>query len=772
VADGSRLVDIGSSRGRGGFGPNSYLNYLDLRRRTTTLGSAYAYSRFPQPVSLSSAGDGIRDSRALVTVVTTNYFTGLGVTPAAGRLFDASDRDQPGASPNAVLSHRLWTRQVNQDARVVGRTLTLNGVPFTIVGVASAGFQGTGIRASDVWVPMGMAGAITAQGKAAPADRTAAWLLVGGRLRPGVLLSQAAAEMEVIGQALASEYPAENREFGLRLFASSPVPGSNGPLIAFLGLLMLIVSLVLMVACANVAGVLLARAASRRQEIALRLTLGAGRGRLVRQLLTETLLLFAVGGTAGLWLAGSATSLLSSYVSASSFALDVPLVLDARVITFTTALTLVAAVVSGLAPALQGSKADVAAALKDDAHSPVHLRLRHAFLAAQVALSLLLVVLAGLCGRALQQAASIDLGFDPHGVELASIDLSQAGYTDATGPLFARDLVDRVRRLPDVSGATVAAIVPGGFETRRQGLTVPGTAPPGGQPSFGVDWNIVEPGYFSTLRIRLIAGRDFREVDRKGAPLVAIVSEGAAAQFWPGQSAQAVIGRSLVQPVFGSNGVTSESRTLLVVGVAHEVRAASVIDGVTQTCVYVPLQQAYTPGITIVARTSRGQHVTDELQALLASMNANLPGPTVQTLEESLAFGLMPQRVVASVAGGLGVVGLLLAGLGIYGVTAYVVTRRTREIGIRMALGAPRADVVWMIVRQGMTPVAVGCVVGMTLAAAGANVLTAYLFGIPPIDPATFSGVAVLFLSIALVACYTPVRRATRIHAMDALRYE
>jgi predicted permease len=400
------------------------------------------------------------------------------------------------------------------------------------------------------------------------------------------------------------------------------------------------------------------------------------------------------------------------------------------------------------------------------------LRLRHAFLAAQVALSLLLVVLAGLCGRALQQAASIDLGFDPHGVELASIDLSQAGYTDATGPLFARDLVDRVRRLPDVSGATVAAIVPGGFETRRQGLTVPGTAPPGGQPSFGVDWNIVEPGYFSTLRIRLIAGRDFREVDRKGAPLVAIVSEGAAAQFWPGQSAQAVIGRSLVQPVFGSNGVTSESRTLLVVGVAHEVRAASVIDGVTQTCVYVPLQQAYTPGITIVARTSRGQHVTDELQALLASMNANLPGPTVQTLEESLAFGLMPQRVVASVAGGLGVVGLLLAGLGIYGVTAYVVTRRTREIGIRMALGAPRADVVWMIVRQGMTPVAVGCVVGMTLAAAGANVLTAYLFGIPPIDPATFSGVAVLFLSIALVACYTPVRRATRIHAMDALRYE
>ena len=770
VTDSARVVDIGSNRGPGGFGPSSYPNYLDVRQRTTTLASAYAYSRFPQPMSLASTENGIRADRVFGTVVTTNYFTALGVAPVAGRLFDVSDSQQPGASPIAVLSHGFWTRRFNRDTSIVGRTLTLNGARFTIVGVASAGFRGTGIRASDVWVPMGMAGTITTRGMAAFTDRAAAWLLMGGRLTPNVLIAQAAAEMEVIGQTLAREYPTENRDTTLRLLASSPAPGSNGPLVAFLTLLTLIVSLVLAVACANVAGVLLARATARRQEIAVRLTLGAGRGRVVRQLLTETLLLFAFGGTAGLWLAHGATSLLSSYLLASSFALDVPLVVDAHVLVFTTALTLVAALVSGLAPALQGSGADVATALKDNAQAPAHLRLRHLFLGAQVSLSLLLVVLAGLCGRALQRAGSVDPGFDPHGVELASIDLS--GYTGATGPRFARELVDRVRRLPGVTDASVAAVLPGGFETRRQGLAVPGVSPPNGQRFFGVDWNIIEPDYFSTLRIPLLAGRDFRAGDYQGAPPVAIVSEGAAAQFWPGHPVQDAIGRYLVQPVFTPAGVAKGSLTLFVVGVAHEVKSTSVLDGLARACVYVPLQQAYTPSISVVARTSRGQRITNELQTLLTSMNANLPIVTAQTLEESLAFGLTPQRVVASIAGSLGLVGLLLAGLGIYGVTAYVVTRRTREIGIRMALGAQRAHVVRMILRQAMTPVAVGCALGLVLAAAGSRVLTAYLFGIPAIDPVVFCGVAALFLLIALSACSTPARRATRIQAMDALRYE
>jgi predicted permease len=771
VTDSPRLVDIGSNQGRGGFGPSSYPNYLDVRQRTTTLSTTYAYSRLPRAMSVLSTETGTR-AEIFGTFVTTNYFTGLGVIPAAGRLFDAGDSEQPGASPIVVLSYRGWTRRFNQDPAIVGRRLTLDGMPFTIVGVASDGFQGTGIRASDVWVPVGMAATATAQGTAALTNRTATWLLIGGRLKPGIALSRAAAEMDVIGQALEREHPDQNRGAGLRLLGASPLPGNNAPVIAFLGLLMLIVSLVLAVTCANVAGVLLARATARRQEVAVRLTMGAGRGRLVRQLLTETLLLFVLGGAAGLWLARSAMSLLSSYVLASSFGLDVPLVFDVRVIAFTTSLTLVAALLAGLAPALQGSKADVASALKVDTPAPARLRLRHLLLAAQVAFSLLLVVMAGLCGRALQHAGSVDPGFDPHGVETASIDLRQAGYTDETGPLFARELVDRVRRLPDVRDAAVAAVVPGGFETRRQALGVPGVSPPNDQRFFGVDWNVIEPAYFSTLRIPLMAGRDFRAADRGGAPLVAIVSEGAAAQFWPGQPTQAAIGRSLVQPVFGLNGDTGERRTLLVVGVADEVKSTSVIDGLARACVYVPLQQAYTPRITVVARTTHGQRIVNELRTLLTSMNPNLSIATAQTLEDSLAFGLTPQRVVLWVSGSFGLVGLLLAALGIYGVTAYIVTRRTREIGIRIALGAQRTHVIRMILRQGMAPVAVGSVVGLLLAAASSRVLTAYLFGIPPVDPVAFSGVAVLFLFIALAACYMPVRRATRINSMEALRYE
>jgi predicted permease len=771
VADSRRLVDIGSSRGRGGFGPVSYPNYLDIRRRATTLTATYASSRFPQAMSLAGA-EGARAETVFGTIVSTNYFSGLGVVPAAGRLFDAGDSEKLGASPIAVLSHRVWARRFNRDPEIAGRRVAVNGVPVTIVGVASEGFQGTGIRASDLWMPMGMAATATSQGAAALVNRAAAWLVIGGRLKPDAGIARAAAEMDTIGRALEREYPDQNRDSSLRLQASSPVPGDNGPIVAFLGLLTLIVWLVLAVASANVAGVLLARATARRQEIAVRLMMGAGRGRLVRQLLTETLLLFVVGGAAGLWLARAAASLLALYLAASSFAVDVPLVLDGRVLAFTSALTLVAALLSGLAPALQGTRGDVASALKDDAQAPARLRLRHLFLGAQVAFSLLLVVLAGLCGRALRQAGSVDLGFDPHGVELASIDLSQAGYTNATGRQFARELIERARKLPDVRDATVAAVVPGGLETMRQGLAVPGASPPNGQPFFGVDWNVVEPAYFSTLRIPLIAGRDFGAADREGATLVAIVSEGAAAQFWPGLPARGAIGKYLVQPVFGPAGATGESRTLLVVGVAHEVKSTSVVDGLSRACVYVPVQQTYSPRVTLVARTSRGQRIADELRSLVTSMNPNLSIVTAGTLDESLAFGLTPQRVVAWVSGGLGTVGLLLAALGIYGVTAYLVTRRTREIGIRMALGAPSAAVIRMILRQGIVPVAVGAAVGLTLAAASARIVAAYLFGIPPVDPVTFCGVSAVFLLIALAACYAPVRRATRIEAVDALRYE
>ena len=541
VIESSRLVDIGTTRGGVGFGPSSYPDYLDLRQRATTFESVYAYSRFPQAMSLGGAGTGVGADSIYGNVVTVNYFTALGAVPAAGRLFGAGDSDQPGASPVAVLGHRLWTRRFNRDPAIVGRTLTLNGHPFTVIGVASEGFHGTGIRALDVWVPMGMVAAVS-QGTATLTDRGARGLLIGGRLKRDVAISQAAAEADVIGKTLERENQEQNRQVGLRVLESSPVPGNAGPIVAFLMLFMAIVSIVLIIACANVAGVLLARATARRQEMALRLAIGAGRGRLIRQLLTETLLLFVLGGLTGLVLARVMTSVLVSRLPTLPFPVSLSLTLDGRVIAFTAALSFVAALLSGLAPAVEASKADVLPGLRNDAPRVGRLRLRHAFVIGQVAFSIALIIPAGLFIRALHRAASIDPGFDSHGVELMSIDLTQGGYTNTTGRPFVRDLVDRVRLLPGVQAATVASVLPGGFEVRRELLSVPG----GSSTSQGfvtVDWNVVEPGYFATLRTAIVAGRDFTADDRDGTPPVAIVSESAARQFWPGENA---VGKTLV----------------------------------------------------------------------------------------------------------------------------------------------------------------------------------------------------------------------------------
>ncbi len=770
VVEPDRLVDVGSSRTQNGFGPSSYPNYLDLRRRTTTLEGVYASNLLPRAMGLGpTRNNSTAAERVFGTFITVNYFNVLGARPAVGRLFDANDSEEPGAAPVAVLSYGFWTRRFHKESSVVGRAVALNGHPFTIVGVAAEGFQGTGVRAGDVWVPMSMMATATSQGAAVLMNRAAVWLLVGGRLKTGVTLAQAAAEADAIGRTLEREYPDENRDTRLRVAASSPVPGNSGLIAAFLVLLMALVSLVLVIACANLAGVLLARAAARRLEIAVRLALGAGRARLVRQLLVETLLLFVIGGATGLVLARGLTSLLVPRLPALPFPVDVSLALDGRAIVFTTGLVLVAALFSGLAPALQASKADVAPALKDDAQAPGRVQLRHVFVTGQVALSILLVIIAGLFVRALERAGSMDPGFDPHGVELASLDLSQAGYTGTTGPRFARALVDRVRALPDVQAASMALVLPGGFETQRRGVIVPGLTPPNGQRTFGVDWNVVEPGYFATLRIPMSAGRDFTAEDRGGAEPVAIVGEGTARQFWPGQDA---VGQYLLQPTFGPRGPTDPTLTLRVIGVARDVKASSLIDGLARSLVYVPLQQQYTPIITIVARARRGQPITDELRAVVGAMDRNLPIVTSQTLEESVALGQVPQRVVASVAGNLGLVGLLLAAIGIYGVTAYAVTRRTREIGIRIAMGARGADVVGMVLRQGMALTAVGTAIGLVLAAAAGRLLSAFLFGISPIDPIVFGGAETLFAAVGLAACYVPARRASRVDPMVALRYE
>jgi predicted permease len=767
VVEPDRLVDVGRSQNGQGFDNGSYPNYLDVRTRNTVFTGVYAMRLGAEPLSLGGR-DGAE--RIFGDMVTTNYFSVLGTRPHIGRLFAPEDGEQPGGTPLAVLSHPFWTRRFNGDPGVVGQILQLNGRPFTVVGVAPEGFHGTTVLTGDVWVPINMVGELSPRRSASILNsRESVWLVMGARLKSGVTVRQAQAEIANIGRALEQEFPVENRGKGLKVVASSPIPGNGTPVAAFLAVLMGIVGLVLAIACANVAGVLLARATARRREIAVRLAIGAGRGRLIRQMLVESMLLFLIGGGMGLLLARVMTTLIVSLLPTLPVPVDVTLALDGRAVGFTLGLSLVAAVLSGLAPALSESRAEVVSALKADARGgPERLRLRNAFVISQVAFSIVLVVGAGLFVRALQRAAEIDPGFDPHGVELAALDFSLAGYTSDTGRVFERELIQRVRELPGVQSAALAAMVPlGGGGLGLGGLAVPGVEPPNGQRFFDADWNVVTPGYFATMKMALVSGRDFTDADREGTPSVVIVNETAARRWWPNQEA---IGKTLLQQSFSPDGA-EPARTLTVIAVARDTKYRDLGEQ-PRRFVYVPGQQQYVPRATIIARSTQGQRLAADIRRLLASLNPNLPIVQSQTFEDYAALTLTPQRIAASVSGSLGLVGLLLAAIGIYGVTTYMVSSRTREIGIRVALGAQRRDVVRMVLRQGMMLALAGVAIGLALAAGVSRLLASLLFGIGPTDPLTFGGSAMLFCLIGLIACYIPARRATVVDAMEALRYE
>ena len=782
VTEPDRLVDVVRTKRRGGPGidPVSYPHYLEIRKRATTLNGVYGYQLELRPASFRINEVGAE--RVYAGAVTTNYFQVLGVAPAAGRTFGQADSEEAGASPIAVLSHRFWTRRFDSDPSVVGRTVYVNGNPLTIVGVAREGFLGMTVVAPDVWLPTSMAAVLNPEsGSLALTSQAADWLMLGGRLKPGVSRSQASAEVAAIGEVLAREFPVRydfippglaptDFSFVWSAVASSPIPSGLRVVVAgFLSLLMSIVSVVLVIACANLAGVLLARGVVRRREIAVRAAIGAGRGRVVRQLLTETILLFALGGAAGLILARVMTSVLVSLLPAFDVPVNVSVPLDGRVVLFSLALSFVAAVLCGLAPALHASKADVVSTLKDDTQAPMdRLRLRNTFVVAQVAFSMLLVITAAILVRDVGRVTSVDRGFDSRQVDVASVDLSMAGYSAVSGTSFARQLIERVRAIPGVEEATLADRQPGPGTMVMGGLSVPGVSPPQGQNYFYPNWNVVESDYFATLRIPFVAGRDFSAVDRDGAQNVAIIAEAAAGRFFPGRSA-------VGQVVHVHTGILSDpnlaSTPVVIVGVVRDQAFSPGLP--TPLSLYVPIQQKYVSGITILARTMGPASVVEEIRAAVTSMNPNLPVLKAQTLDSSTNGPVETQlRVAAVVAGSVGLIGVLLAAMGIYGVTAYTVARRTREIGIRLSLGAGRSAVVGLILRQGMALVGIGLAIGLSLGVGVGRVLAAQRFGITTPRAMTFVGAALLFIAVGLIACYAPLRRATRIGAMEALRYE
>jgi predicted permease len=757
------IVDIGRTQDGQDFDTSSYPTYADVRARATTLSDVYAFRVEPQPLSLGGAQDA---ERIYGMLVSGNFFRALGTTAVRGRVLNDTD-DKPSAAPVAVISYELWQHRFAGADDAIGRVVPINGHDVAIVGVAPRRFQGTTLVRSDAWMALAKTAiAIPRFSEEAFTERRMVWLFLGGRLKPGITVSQANAELSTIGAILEKEHPDENRGKGLKALPSAIVPGRTPMVAGFLALLLAIVGLVLLVACVNIAGMLLARAAARRREIAVRLAVGASRGRLVRQLLTETTVLFAAGCAGGLLLSDWLTSLLLSVLPALPFPIGIDIVVDWRVVAFAMLASLGAAILAGLAPALQASRHDLVPALKvEPSGNGGRLRLRSAFVVAQIAMSLILIVAAGLFIRTLARAANTDPGFDQANVDVITVDLAIAGKSDADSAAFASAVLDRVRALPAVESAAFAADLP--IDGSRMGfgsLRAPGVTLPSGRTSIDADWNSVTPGFFRTLRIPLIAGRDFTDQDSTNAAGAIIVNEAFARSVWGTPQA---VGRQLEM----NSGREGQPAMVTVIGVASNAQMIS-LGGTVEPYVYVALAQHFTPRVSLVVKGAGARSTIPAIRAAIRDLNPYVPVTAAMPLTDVTALGLIPQRLAAAVAGSLGIVVLLLAALGIYGITAYSVSRRTREMGIRVALGADSVVLLRLILRQGLMLTAIGVAIGLAAGALVSQVLRSLLFGVSALDPVTFGGASLLFLLVALAATYGPARRATRVDPMVALRTE
>jgi predicted permease len=755
-----QIVSLANGAGSRGFPAFSYPNYRDLRDRSgEVFDGLYAY-RFA-PLSVSHNGT---SERLWGYVVTGNYFEVLGVKAALGRALTPDDDRLPGAHPVTVISFESWQRRFGADPAVVGRSLIVNGRSYEVIGVLPKGFYGTEIIAApELWFPVAMQAEIEV-GNSWLDKRGVENLLIQGRLKPGVGAGRAQAALDAVALELEREFPEVNDGRRVSLSAPGFISGMiRGAVLGFTGLLMLVVAFVLLLACTNLANLLLARAAERRKEIALRLALGASRLRLVRQLMAESMLLALVSGAVGLlfayWLVRAAVGLKPP--------VDVPLAidlhLDYRVLAFTCAVSLLTGVLFGLLPAWQATQVDLLPALKDETASGGLRRSwwKGGLIVLQVALSLVLLVGGGLMLRALQRAQSLDLGFEPKKALEVSFDMRLQGYDAARGREFQKQLLERVRSLPGVQAAGIIDLAPVDLHFSRDSVFVEGQLPERAANAPRAMVSRAGPGYFQAMGTRLVRGRDFTERDDEKAPPVAIINETFARRFWPGESP---LGRRFRQG--GPEAPLTE-----VVGVVEDGKYAG-LNEAPQTYVVRPLAQAYTGTNTVVIRTDR------ELRELLAEvrnevrrLDPHLP-TSGKPLEERLAMPLLPVRVAASLLGSFGLLALALAAIGIYGVMSYAVSRRTREIGIRMALGAQASSVMRLTILQGMTPVLIGVAAGLAAALGLTRLAGSLLFGVNAADPLTYAGVTALLTAVALLACYVPARRAAQVDPLVALRNE
>jgi predicted permease len=742
----------------------SHPNYLDFRDRNEVLSGLFLH-RFA-PMSLSRGG---QNERIWGYLVSGNYFDALGVKAMLGRTFTQEEDQVKLAHPVAVISHLSWRQRFGADPRIVGRDVIINNRAFKIIGVAPEGFKGTElIYTPEIWVPMMMQPWIE-PGRNWLDRRGSENCFAVGRLKPGVSRAQAEASLNLLAQQLAQEYPDSNE--GQRIELVPPgfvVPMLRGAVVSFTGVLMVTVALVLLIACTNLASLLLARATERQREIAIRLSLGAGRWRIVRQLLTESVLLAVGGGAMGVLLAAWLLDLVVAFRPPVDFPLSFALALDWRVLVFSLAVSVITGVLFGLAPALQATRPDLVAALKDTTSQSGfrRSRLRSGLVVAQIALSLVLLIAAGLVLRALQQLQTRSPGFEVENGLLLSFDVGLQGYERDRGREFQRQFVERVAALPGVKSASLTDLVPLSLSYSSDGFFVEGQPPVRGANVPSAMVSSVGLNYFSTMGIPLLAGRDFTERDQADAPLVVIVNETFVRRFFPEVNApREAVGRRVSSR--GPDGPFME-----IAGVAQDGKYW-MIGEAPRPFVYYPILQAYNSFTTLVVRTaSDPKAMVGAIRGEARKLDANLPLFDIKTMTEHMELSLFPARIAAALLGSFGLLALALAAIGIYGVTAYSVAQRTREIGIRVALGARPAQVLKLVLGQGLVLTLSGVVIGLAAAFALTRLMASVLFDLSATDPVTFVFITLLLTAVALAACWVPAARAAKVDPMVALRHE
>lgn len=766
VRDMHDLVDIGRTTDGRGFDTVAYGTFRDLQQRDAVFAGVYATRLEPQALSLGGP-DGAE--RIYAEQVSASYFDVLGVQPSAGTFFRTPDEQLGVPLRKVVLSHVFWQKRFAGRSDLIGQPIVLNGDPFTVVGIGPPGFQGATILAPDIWVPL------TAYARGMPGDDTLrsrenSWLVMAGRLKPGVTIDGAQSYLDTFMADLQQSFPDVYRRIGLAATPASRVSGFDRGFVApFLAILMGVVGLVLLVTCLNLSGLLLARAASRSREVAVRLALGASRRSLAAMGLAEAMVLFTLGSLAALVVAFWMTRALGTVLTGLPFPVMVDLSPDWRVLAFTAGVALVASLFTGLAPALQNSRADLVPDLKSDASAPRRQRLRRIFITAQLACCLVLVVTAGLFLRALGAAAGVEPGFDIDPIHVATIDLSLGGYSTEQSPEVAERIREQLAAIPGVDRVGLARMVAlDGGGLGLGGLRRKGTIGP--EAGIDTDWNVISPDYLAALGIPVLRGRNFTDADRQGGQSVAIVNERFARQVWPGQDP---IGQQLENGDFRP-GRDSVVTVLTVVGVARDAKYRWLGEP-PAPFIYVPYAQQPMREVNYFIRRAEQAPATDLLPAVrraLKSFDANLPLVRHQSLRQSADLGLLPQRLAASIAGSLGAVALLLAGLGVYGVTAYAVATRTREIGVRMALGADRGRLMRMMLWQGARLAAIGGAIGIALSMGVTQVLQSLLFGVSPLDPITYASTLALLAAVTLAATFVPALRAAAVDPLTSLRSE